>query len=111
MYGPNGKGIAFDAKQTGETKRFPLSNMKQHQVEFLRYWDIVGGEAYVFIQFYNIQGFEEFYMAPISLITNYWDKRSKGRKSIPIENFENTWKRKTKDYLKLYENNNSINGK
>jgi recombination protein U len=111
VYGPNGKGIAFDAKQTGEAKRFPLSNMKQHQVEFLRYWDIVGGEAYVFIQFYNVQGFEEFYMAPISLITNYWDKRGGGRKSIPIEDFKDIWKRQTKDYLKLYENNNSANGK
>jgi len=111
VYGPNGKGIAFDAKQTGETTRFPLSNMKQHQVEFLRYWDIVGGEAYVFVQFYNVQGFEEFYMAPISLITSYWDKRGKGRKSVPIEDFKNAWKRKTEDYLKFYEDNNSIDGK
>lgn len=111
VYGPDGKGIAFDAKQTGETKRFPLSNIKQHQVEFLRYWGKVGGEAYVFVQFYNVQGFEEFYMAPISLITSYWDKRGKGRKSVPIEDFKDAWKRKTKDYLKYYENNNSNNGK
>jgi recombination protein U len=107
VYGPDGKGIAFDAKQTGETKRFPLSNMKQHQVEFLRYWDKVGGKAYVFIQFYNVQGFKEFYMTPISLITKYWDSRGKGRKSIPIEDFKDSWIQKTEDYLKYYANSTS----
>ena len=107
VYGPNGKGIAFDAKQTGETTSFPLSNMKQHQVEFLRYWDKVGGDAYIFIQFYNVQGFEEFYMTPISLILKYWDDRKKGRKSVPLADFQKTWIRKTEDYLNLYEKNNS----
>jgi recombination protein U len=103
VYSPDGTGIAFDAKQTGETNRFPLSNMKQHQVEFLRYWDKVGGDAYVFVQFYKVQGFDEFYMTPITLVTKYWDARSGGKKSIPIKDFKDSWKRKVKDYLEFYD--------
>jgi len=110
VYGPKGKAIAFDAKQTGETLRFPLSNMKQHQVEFLRYWDYVGGDAYVFIQFNELQT-EEFYMTPISFVTKFWDNRSKGRKSIPLKEFDNSWKRPIKDYLYFYEKSNHTNGK
>lgn len=49
--GPEGKAIAFDAKETIVETRFDLSNIKQHQKEFLRYWDATGGKSGFLIWF------------------------------------------------------------
>ncbi|MBU5437614.1 Holliday junction resolvase RecU [Tissierella sp. MSJ-40] len=35
--------IAFDAKETKEETRFPLSNVQEHQIEFMKNWYKYGG--------------------------------------------------------------------
>lgn len=98
VYGPEGHAIAFDAKQCGNKTSFPLSDIRQHQYEFLRLWNLCGGDAYFFIQFTKLQDPAEFFKTPISFISEYWDG-SKGRKSIPYKDFKKEWVTPIKDFL------------
>jgi recombination protein U len=79
----HGKGIAFDAKSTRETTRFPLANVHEHQVEYLIRYKDQGGQAFFLIEF---EKHREFYYVPISFFTPYWESAKKGgRKSIPYQ--------------------------
>jgi recombination protein U len=100
-YGPKGKGIAFDAKQTNSKTSFPLSSIHQHQFDFLRYFSDVGGDAYLFIQFVYHMDPDKFYMTPIEFVTPYW-QGDKKRKSIPYSEFKEDWIRNIGNFL-LYE--------
>lgn len=46
-----GRAIAFDAKQTKITTRFPLQNIHQHQLHYLNYVQDLGGIAFFLVQF------------------------------------------------------------
>ena len=43
--------IAMDAKETSEEDKFPLSNVKDHQVEFMHNWVNNGGQAFLLVHF------------------------------------------------------------
>jgi recombination protein U len=100
-YGPDGKGIAFDAKQTSSKTSFPLSDIRQHQYEFLKLFDEVGGDAFLFIQFIKVQDESKFFKTPIIFIKDYWEGK-KGRKSIPFKEFKDSWIVTVKDFLCIY---------
>lgn len=81
----NGRPIAFDAKSTRETTRFPLSNIEDHQHEFLKQWQQNGGISFILI------GFEkkhEVYILTINQLQKWLESAENGgRKSIPYEWF------------------------
>lgn len=81
----NGRAIAFDAKSTLERTRFPLSNVEEHQVNFLTKWQQNGGIAFILVDFAKKK---EVYMLSIGQLNN-WFKKAKegGRKSIPYDWF------------------------
>lgn len=81
-----GRGIAFDAKSTKETSRFPLDNVHDHQVEYLLKYKDQGGTAFLLIEFEKLK---EFYFVPINFFNEYWEAAKKGgRKSIPYKEIQ-----------------------
>lgn len=86
----NGHSIAFDAKETIETTKFPLSNIKDHQVEFLEAWYRHKGKAFMIINFKKL---DKVYRLDITTLSWYWKqyKENKGKRgfgSIPLSEFE-----------------------
>lgn len=77
----NGKAIAFDAKSTREVTRFPLSNIEQHQMDFLKAIDQQGGRAFFLIEYATKR---ETYVISYTSMSEYWENAKRdGRKSIP----------------------------
>lgn len=81
----NGRALAFEAKKTNNRTNFPLSNIKQHQIDCLRYWKDQGGIAFFLIYFEKL---EECYLLKVDQVAEWWEKMNKGgRKSIPYQYF------------------------
>ena len=100
--GPEGKGISFDAKETKSKTSFPLSNIKDHQLLFLDFWENCGGDAFFLIHFKTLY-MDRAFRTPLSAVHKYTDDK-KGRKSIPINDFKDSWLVPIDDYLKLIDN-------
>ena len=82
----NGRSIAFDAKSTKERTRFPLSNVEQHQVEYLLNHQKQGGISFLIIFF---EKHNEAYFMPINKFLVWWEGQfTGGRKSIPYDWFK-----------------------
>ena len=76
-----GYAIAFEAKETNVETRFDLSNIKEHQYNFLKSWRASGGIGFVILQF---SALDEIYYLPFALLEEYWENMNNGgRKSIP----------------------------
>jgi len=102
VVGPDGRAIAFDAKHTASKTSFPLSNIHDHQIEYLRSFHKSGGRAYFLIQFSNIHGEENVFVTPLDFVLSFWDKtKIGGRKSIPLGDFDANWLKSLDNYLKL----------
>lgn len=99
--GPDGKAIAFDAKETQSTTSFPFSNIKQHQETFLKYFGETGGKAGFLIWFKKVDEDEAFF-TPIDFIKEF--KETETRKSIPYERFKDEFRVPLDDYLELITN-------
>lgn len=81
----HGRAIAFEAKKTDSRTSFPLSNIKQHQIEVLKHWKDQGGHAFFLIQFTK---HAEVYYVKIEQILEWWVQAARGgRKSIPYSYF------------------------
>lgn len=77
----NGRGLAFDAKSTRERTRFPLSNVEQHQVDFLRRYVDRGGISFLLVEFAVLH---EVYAVPFRWFEGWWEMAQQGgRQSIP----------------------------
>lgn len=82
----HGRGIAFDAKSTKETTRFPLKNVHDHQVEYLKKYQDQGGTAFFLIHFEKLQ---ETYFVPLGFFLVWWDRsKAGGKKSIPYKEIQ-----------------------
>lgn len=46
-----GKAIAIECKETKNKTSFPLSNIHEYQLEFIKQWNQLGGNAYLLINF------------------------------------------------------------
>lgn len=73
-----GVGVAFDAKETN-LKSLPLSNIHDHQVEFMQDIDNQNGLAFMIIHF---KFCDEYYLIPYEELKYYYDNQTT-RKSIP----------------------------
>ena len=81
----HGRSIAFDAKSTKERTRFPLSNVEQHQVDYLINHQDQGGISFFIIFFAN---HNEAYYVPFQKFLDWWERHYEGgRKSIPYKWF------------------------
>ncbi len=80
-----GKFICFDAKQTNEINKFPLSNIHKHQIEYMQEITWLGGIAFIIVYFAKL---DEFYRLDFQYLKDYWEehllhKGKKGYGSIP----------------------------
>ena len=81
----HGRMIAFDAKSTRERTRFPLDNIEDHQMAFLKSWKDQGAIAFFLVEFVKHQ---EVYFLPYREAEKWWEEAKQGgRKSIPYEWF------------------------
>ncbi len=75
-----GVGVAFDAKETN-LKSLPLSNIHEHQIEFMRDMNDQNGLAFIIIHF---KFCDEYYLIPYEDLQSYYDNQNL-RKSIPYK--------------------------
>ena len=97
----HGVPIAFEAKETLSHTSFPLANVHQHQLEYLKLWADVGGTGFFLIHFKNIHP-DKAYVTPVTLIDKFWQNAA-GRKSIPISEFQEAWLVPIDDYLEYFK--------
>lgn len=86
----NGLPVCFEAKSTRETTRFPLSNISEHQVTFMKKWYEQKGLSFLLIDF-PVQN--EVYLLSIPKLEQWiYQAETGGRKSIPYEWIEENCK-------------------
>ena len=93
--------IAFEAKETENATSFPLANIHQHQLEYLKLWIEVGGMGFFLIHFKKLYP-DKAFVTPVDLIDSYWSNPT-GRKSIPITDFNTDWLLDIDDYLSFFK--------
>ncbi len=77
--------VCFDAKEC-ETDTFPLQNIHEHQVEFMRKFEAQDGIAFILIYF---TARDVYYYLPFSQIDFFCNRAKEGgRKSFRIEELE-----------------------
>lgn len=81
-----GKYYAMEAKETESMTSFPLSQIKQHQLEYLKGVDAMGGIAYFIIWFKKKD--EKAFLVPAKFIANRWDGMIR---SVKYEDFDQEW--------------------
>lgn len=74
--------VCFDAKECAEDT-FPVRNIHQHQIDFMREFEQQDGIAF-FIIFYT--GLHRMFYVPLALAERFWERaKNGGRKSITFE--------------------------
>lgn len=82
----HGRSIAFEAKSTKERTRFPLQNVEEHQVNYLKMHQDQGGISFFIIYF---EKHREAYFLKLNKFLKWWEEQFKGgRKSIPHKWFK-----------------------
>ena len=75
----------FDAKECN-TDTFPLANIHEHQVEFMRCFEKQDGVAFILISYTHRN---EYYYLTFKKLTEFWDRAAEGgRKSFRYEELE-----------------------
>ena len=90
-----GTFLAFDAKETEQPKSFPLKNIHDHQLVYLRMVRDLGGLAFFMIWFKKVH--EKVFITPLDVVDKYWG--GEGRKSIPLDDFKESWLTDVDDYI------------
>ena len=71
--------VCFDAKEC-KTDTFPIQNIHEHQIEFMREFEKQDGISFIIIYFSSR---DEFYYEPFSDIISFWERSENGgRKSF-----------------------------
>lgn len=80
--------VCFDAKECGEDT-FPLANIHEHQVEFMRQFEKQGGVAF-FLLFFTHEN--RYYYLRLSELLIFWERMENGgRKSFRREELEESF--------------------
>jgi recombination protein U len=84
-----GRSIVYEAKECRDPNRFPLSNIEEHQVDYLRKCHELGGISFILIEFTT---YRAIYLIPYITLKSYWDKwkkdGSRGTASIRKEEMD-----------------------
>lgn len=81
----DGQSIAFDTKSTNIKTNFPLNNIKEHQLNYLRDHHKHGGISFFLIAFFKQ---DEYFFLTIEQAYEWWKRMLQGgRKSIPYDWF------------------------
>jgi len=84
-----GVAIVFDAKETN-LKSIPLSNIHEHQVEYMKDITDQKGLAFLIVHF---KFCDEYYLIPYEILVTYTTNSKKGeRKSIPYKDLDSRFK-------------------
>jgi recombination protein U len=78
-----GTPLAFDAKSTRNKTSFPLGNIEEHQIDFLKYWKAQLGLAFFLIHFTS---HSTTYYLTLDQLLDFM--RTETRKSIPLSYFD-----------------------
>jgi recombination protein U len=80
--------VCFDAKECAKDT-FPIMNIHEHQVEFMRQFEAQGGIAFIVV-FYSHRNWA--YYMPFSMINKYFTRSKEGgRKSITWEEMQEAY--------------------
>ena len=80
--------VCFDAKECA-VKTFPLQNVHEHQIRFMKEFEEQGGIAFLLI-YYTTR--DELYYMRYRQIQKFWDRaKNGGRKSIRFDELESNW--------------------
>lgn len=80
-----GISIAFEAKETAIETNFPLKNIKQHQLDYLRLHDQLGGRSFILIRFSALDKIFKVEYREFEKMVQ--ECAAENRKSIPIGRF------------------------
>lgn len=80
--------VCFDAKEC-KTDTFPLQNIHEHQVEFMKQFEKQGGIAFFIIEYTNK---EKYYYLTLRRLLEFWSRMKEGgRKSFRFEELDLTY--------------------
>lgn len=81
--------VCFDAKECA-VKTFPLQNIHEHQIAFMKEFEEQGGVAFIILSYTAL---DEIYYLPFSKIYDFWQRMEQGgRKSFTYEEIDKTWR-------------------
>lgn len=81
--------VCFDAKECS-VKTFPLQNIHEHQVQFMKEFEAQGGIAFIILSFITL---DEVYYLPFTAMECYMNRMQQGgRKSFTYEELDKSWK-------------------
>lgn len=84
-----GVPVCFDAKECA-TDTFPLQNVHEHQVEFMRAFEEQGGISFIILYFTER---DEIYYLPFSDLDHFWKRmKNGGRKSFTYDEIDHSWR-------------------
>lgn len=80
--------VCFDAKECS-ADTFPLQNVHEHQMDFMKHFEKQGGVAFLLIYYSERQ---EVYYMTYQQICSFWERaRSGGRKSFRYDELDPGW--------------------
>lgn len=80
--------ICFDAKECA-VKTFPLQNIHEHQVQFMKEFEEQGGISFIILSYTSM---DEVYYIPFRDIEQFWLRMKQGgRKSFTYEEIDKNW--------------------
>lgn len=81
--------VCFDAKECA-ANTFPLQNVHEHQVAFMKEFEEQGGIAFIILYF---TARDEMYYLPFSHLYWFWKRMQEGgRKSFTYEEVDKSWR-------------------
>ena len=92
--------VCFDAKECA-VKTFPLQNVHEHQIRFMKEFEEQGGIAFIILHFTAL---DEMYYMPFRDLEKYWKRmEAGGRKSFTYDEIDKTYQiRASRDILVHY---------
>lgn len=81
--------VCFDAKECA-VNTFPLQNVHEHQVAFMKEFEEQGGVAFIILSFTAL---DEVYYLPFADLYRFWRRMEEGgRKSFTYEEVDKSWR-------------------
>ena len=92
--------VCFDAKECA-VKTFPLQNVHEHQIRFMKEFEEQGGIAFIILHFTAL---DEMYYMPFRNLEKFWKRmEAGGRKSFTYDEIDKTYQiRASRDILVHY---------